>query len=163
MTARACVTTREPFGMPNATHYARRLGPRSTAVRQDARRGTERPNKELKLTKPCAIGASQLNSSVGPTWSRVERARLADVEVKSSRIEGLGVFAARPFRTGERIRRVNVVREITPESPIREDLGERVNHCSYPDGRIVLFGFPDRHVNHSCDPNAWERGCPTVC
>jgi len=24
-------------------------------------------NKELKLTKPCAIGASQLNSSVGPT------------------------------------------------------------------------------------------------
>ena len=24
-------------------------------------------NKELKLTKPCRIGASQLNSSVGPT------------------------------------------------------------------------------------------------
>jgi hypothetical protein len=27
----------------------------------------ERPNKELKLTKPGTIGASQLNSSVGPT------------------------------------------------------------------------------------------------
>jgi hypothetical protein len=82
--------------------------------------------------------------------------RVADVEVQRSPIEGLGVFAARPFRVGERIRRVNVVREITPESPIREDLGERVDHCSYPDGKVVLFGFPDRHLNHSCDPNAWE-------
>ena len=81
---------------------------------------------------------------------------MADVEVKPSTIEGLGVFAARPFRAGERIRRVNVVREITPEAPVREDLGERVEHCSYPDGKTVLFGFPDRHLNHSCDPNAWE-------
>jgi len=82
---------------------------------------------------------------------------LPDVDVKPSRIEGLGVFAARSFRAGEPIRRVNVVREITPDAPIREDLGERVDHCSYPDGRVVLWGFPDRHLNHSCDPNAWER------
>ncbi len=81
---------------------------------------------------------------------------MTDVEVKASRIEGLGVFAARPFRAGELIRRVHVVREITPEAPIREDLGERVDHCSYPDGKTVLFGFPDRHLNHSCEPNAWE-------
>jgi SET domain-containing protein len=81
---------------------------------------------------------------------------MTDVEVKLSRIEGLGIFAARPFRAGERIRQVNVVRAITPEAPLRADLGERVDHCSYPDGRVVLIGFPDRHVNHSCDPNAWE-------
>ncbi len=88
---------------------------------------------------------------------RKERAGLADVEVRRSRIEGLGVFAARTFRAGDRIRRVNVVREITRERPIREDLGERADHCSYPDGKVVLFGLPDRHVNHSCDPNAWEQ------
>lgn len=82
---------------------------------------------------------------------------MSDVEVKPSRIEGLGIFATRAFRAGERIRQVNVVREITPASPIREDLGERVDYCSYPDGRVVLFGYPDRHVNHSCDPNAWEQ------
>jgi SET domain-containing protein len=82
---------------------------------------------------------------------------VGEVEVKRSAIEGLGVFACRTFRGGERIRRVNVVREITPEAPIREDLGEKIDHCSYPDGRTVLFGFPDRHVNHSCDPNAWEQ------
>lgn len=87
---------------------------------------------------------------------------MSDVEVKPSRIEGLGIFATRAFRAGERIRQVNVVREITPASPIREDLGERVDHCSYPDGRVVLFGYPDRHVNHSCDPNAWEQYEGTV-
>ena len=81
---------------------------------------------------------------------------MADVDVKPSGIEGLGIFAARPYRAGERIRQINVVREITPESPLRADLGERVDHCSYPDGRVVLIGFPDRHVNHCCDPNAWE-------
>jgi hypothetical protein len=86
-----------------------------------------------------------------------EGADVGEVEVKPSTIEGLGVFACRTFRGGERIRRVNVVREITPEAPIREDLGEKIDHCSYPDGRTVLFGFPDRHVNHSCDPNAWEQ------
>lgn len=78
------------------------------------------------------------------------------VEVKNSNIEGLGIFATRPLHAGERIRQVNVVREITADTPIREDMGERTGHCSYPDGKIVLWGFPDRHVNHSCDPNAYE-------
>jgi SET domain-containing protein len=79
-----------------------------------------------------------------------------DVEVKPSSIEGLGIFAARPFRAGDRIRRVNVVREITAEAPIREDLGERIDHCDYPDGKVFLLGFPDRHINHSCDPNSYQ-------
>lgn len=77
--------------------------------------------------------------------------------VKESGIHGLGVFATRSFHAGERIRRVNIVREVTPDSPIQEELGERTDYCSYPDGRVVLWGFPDRHVNHSCDPNAYER------
>ncbi len=77
------------------------------------------------------------------------------VEVKLSRIEDLGVFALRSFEKGERIRRINVVREVTPNTPIREDLGERIDHCDYPDGKIMLLGFPDRHLNHSCDPNAY--------
>jgi len=78
-----------------------------------------------------------------------------DVEVRASPIEGLGVFAARSFRAGERIRRINVVREITADAPLRKDLGEREDHCDYPDGRVMLLGFPDRHVNHSCDPSAY--------
>ncbi len=80
-----------------------------------------------------------------------------DVEVRASGIEGLGVFAARAYRAGEPIRRVNVVREVTAETPLRPELGERWDHCDYPDGRVVLLGFPDRHTNHSCDPSAWVR------
>ena len=74
----------------------------------------------------------------------------------SCEISGLGIFAAHSFRAGERIRHINVLREVTPEQPIREDLGERWDHCSYPDGKVLLLGFPDRHVNHSCDPNVHE-------
>lgn len=81
---------------------------------------------------------------------------MTDVDVRPSGIEGLGVFAARAFRAGDRIRRVNVVREITPEAPLREDLGERADHCNYPDGKVVLYGLPDRCLNHSCHPNAYE-------
>jgi uncharacterized protein len=80
---------------------------------------------------------------------------MSDVEVRASPIEGLGLFAARPFPAGQRIRQINVLREVTPASPLREELGERADHCDYPNGKIVLLGYPDRHVNHSCDPNAY--------
>lgn len=86
-----------------------------------------------------------------------------DVEVKSSGIEGYGIFARRPIRAGERIREISVVREVTPDTPLRADLGERADHCDYPDGKVVLLGFPDRYVNHSCDPNAWMRYFGTRC
>ena len=81
---------------------------------------------------------------------------MSGIEVRQSPIEGLGIFAVRAFCAGDRITKVNIVREITPEAPLREDLGERIDHCAYPDGRVVLIAFPERHVNHSCDPNAYE-------
>jgi hypothetical protein len=87
----------------------------------------------------------------------------ADVEVKGSPIEGLGVFAPIPFSAGQRIRQINVIREITPDAPLREDLGERMDHCDYPDGKVVLLGFPDRHINHSCNPNAYVRYTEDKC
>lgn len=81
---------------------------------------------------------------------------MTNIEVRQSPIDGLGVFALRTFRAGDRITKINIVREITRETPIREDLGERIDHCAYPDGKVVLVAFPERHVNHSCDPNAYE-------
>ena len=77
------------------------------------------------------------------------------VEVKASPIEGFGLFAARCFQVGERIHEINVVREVTPSSPLRAELGERADHCDYPNGKVVLLGTPDRYVNHNCDPNAY--------
>ncbi len=79
-----------------------------------------------------------------------------NIEVKTSSIEGLGIFAVRSFYIGERISCVNVIREITSDSPLREELGERIDHCDYPDGKVLLLGFPDRHVNHCCDPNSYQ-------
>jgi SET domain-containing protein len=81
---------------------------------------------------------------------------MGDIAARPSSIEGVGIFAVRAFRAGDRITPVHIVREITPEAPIREDLGERIDHCAYPDGKVVLIAFPERHVNHSCDPNAFE-------
>ena len=80
-----------------------------------------------------------------------------NIEVRQSIIEGLGIFALEPIAEGQCIRKINVVREITPAEPLREDRGERSDHCDYPDGKVVLLGFPDRHINHSCDPNAYVR------
>lgn len=77
--------------------------------------------------------------------------------MRPSPIQGLGLFALRSFDAGQLIDTVNVVREITPETPLRPELGERADHCDYPDGKVVLIGPPHRHVNHSCDPNAWVR------
>jgi SET domain-containing protein len=79
------------------------------------------------------------------------------IDVRPSPIEGQGVFAVRPFGAGEQIRRVHIVREVTEDAPIRTEAGERIEHCGYPDGKVVLWGFPDRHLNHSCDPNAYEH------
>jgi hypothetical protein len=56
---------------------------------------------------------------------------------------------------GNTFARSTVVREVTPTSPLRKELGERADHCDYPNGKVVLLGYPDRHVNHSCDPNAY--------
>ncbi len=67
---------------------------------------------------------------------------MIEVEVRPSAIEGLGVFAARACAAGQRIRRVHIVREITASAPLREDLGERADHCNYPDGKVVLYRLP---------------------
>src|SRR5512135_1435255 len=93
----------------------------------------------------------------------MKHSQFTNVQVKPSSIEGLGVFAMRTFAPGECIRQINVVREITPAAPLREDLGERVDHCDYPDGKVVLLGYPDRHLNHSCDPNAYVQYVGDEC
>lgn len=80
---------------------------------------------------------------------------IVNVKVKPSAIEGLGLFAVKPCGSGQRIRQINVVREVTADRPLRPELGERWDHCDYPDGRVVLIGSPDCYLNHSCDPNAY--------
>lgn len=77
------------------------------------------------------------------------------LEVRASPIEGLGIFTVLPLRAGTRIRKVDYEREVTEAAPLRPEWGERAEHCTHEDGKTLLVAFPDRHMNHSCDPNAY--------
>ena len=77
--------------------------------------------------------------------------------VKTSPIHGLGVFARRTFATGETIL-VREERPVTPDQPLDAERGELEHHCDRLDGgRQVYLGFPERHINHSCDANSFTR------
>jgi len=79
------------------------------------------------------------------------------VYVKPSPIHGLGVFARRNFATGERIL-VREERPVTAEQPLDPSKGESEQHCDRLEGgRQVYLGYPERHINHSCDANSFRR------
>lgn len=118
-----------------------------------------RPNLVIyfrTLPEPCAsaVACPKRPAENPSTMHRVDT--ILNVEVRKSPIEDSGVFASRCFSPGDLIRVVNVVREIADEFPLRPESGEKAEHCAYPDGKVLLFGLPDRHINHSCDPNAYE-------
>ena len=83
---------------------------------------------------------------------------MSDVHVAESGIHGVGVFAARDFAAGETLMALDDSRVVDAEHPLRPELGEYEYHCDYLEGgKVVLQGFPERHVNSSCDPNAYAR------
>jgi SET domain-containing protein len=81
-----------------------------------------------------------------------------NVVVRPSSIQGVGIFAAQSFSAGEIILRRDESREVTADRPLRADLGEERRRCDdLAGGRVVLLGYPERHLNHCCDPNAYVR------
>jgi SET domain-containing protein len=81
-----------------------------------------------------------------------------DVYVAESAIHGVGVFAGREFAAGETVLVLDDSRVVDEEHPLRPELGEYEYHCDYLEGgKVVLQGYPERHVNSSCDPNAYAR------
>ena len=82
------------------------------------------------------------------------------IEVRASPVGGLGIFARVALAAGERVREFVLGREVTAEAPLRPEHGELPEYCPLIDGRFYLVGFPDRHFNHSCDPNCYKRFGP---
>ncbi len=84
------------------------------------------------------------------------------IEVRSSDIEGVGVFAARRFEPGERVLRFDHSDPIGPQRPLRPHLGEREVYVDQIAGGVhVYLPAPGRHVNSSCEPSArvrWDDG-----
>jgi len=79
-----------------------------------------------------------------------------NVTVQPSRIDGLGVFAARDSKAGDVIFDTSEVRLVSDEHPLPP--GEEERHCDWlADGRQILLPEPGRYINHSCDPNAWKE------
>src|SRR5215467_2762750 len=81
---------------------------------------------------------------------------MSDVRVRNSPINGLGVFAERPFRKGEALLAIvdsRIVDKAHPLSP-----GDDPRHCDYLAGKkVVLMQAPERHINHSCEPNSYVK------
>lgn len=83
---------------------------------------------------------------------------MAEVIVRGSPIQGLGVFAGRGFSPGEVVLGLDTSRVVDEAHPIRPDLGEREDHCTFlGDGRVVLLPSPERHLNHCCNPSAYLK------
>lgn len=83
---------------------------------------------------------------------------MSDVYVSESGIHGVGVFASRAFAAGETVLVLDDSRVVDAEHPLRPELGEYEYHCDYLEGgKVVLQRSPERHVNSSCDPNAYAR------
>lgn len=83
---------------------------------------------------------------------------IVKVIVKESSIHGLGVFASEGIAKGEWILAIDDSRIVTPEFPLDQSKGELEYHCDYlADGKVVHMQFPERHINHSCDPNTFVK------
>ena len=78
------------------------------------------------------------------------------VEVRESAINGLGVFAVTPFSGGQAVLTIDDSRVVDEAHPLRP--GDDARHCDYlAAGKVVLMQYPERHINHSCDPNTYVR------
>ncbi|RPJ21522.1 MAG: SET domain-containing protein-lysine N-methyltransferase [Chloroflexi bacterium] len=83
---------------------------------------------------------------------------MAKVTVKQSSINGMGVFALENISNGELILAIDDSRIVTPELPLIESKDEFEYHCDYLAGRkVVLMQLPERHINHSCNPNTFVK------
>jgi len=78
------------------------------------------------------------------------------VVVRSSRINGLRVFALMDVSADEIILAIDDSRIVDHDRPLMASADER--YCDYLEGgKIVLMMVPERHINHSCDPNVYVR------
>ncbi len=95
-------------------------------------------------------------------WHFSTRSPAADglgaIYVADSLVAGTGVFAGREFTAGECILRFDDSRLITPEQPLRPELGETDDHVDHlANGALVYMQAPERYLNHCCEPNAFCR------
>jgi hypothetical protein len=86
----------------------------------------------------------------------VENPRRPRLAIAASPIQGLGVFAVEAIPRGAVILRVDDSRVVDQKHPLRPEDGESAIHRDFlPDGTVTLMCSPERHINHSCEPNSY--------
>jgi hypothetical protein len=81
---------------------------------------------------------------------------IGHVRVRHSSIDGLGAFAGQSFASGQAILKIDDSRIVDDAHPLSP--GEDSRHCDYlAEGKVVLMQPPERHINHSCDPNSYVK------
>lgn len=66
------------------------------------------------------------------------------------------MYAATAFEAGEVVLQIDDSRVVDDAHPLLP--GECHRHCDYlAAGTVVLMQYPERHINHSCDPNVYVR------
>ena len=74
-----------------------------------------------------------------------------DVSIGKGNLSGKGLYANRPFKKGEIVKRYNI-KIVTSEELAALPLEDK-NSTHTRNGTIYLYGEPDRYTNHSDTPN----------
>lgn len=77
---------------------------------------------------------------------------MTDIIVKSSKIHGKGVFAARYFKKGEIVIKWDTSHTLTTGEVKKLKASEK-KYVAYLNGKYILMQPPARYVNHSCNAN----------
>ncbi len=80
-----------------------------------------------------------------------------NVEVRSSTIQGQGVYARRPFAPGETVLCWDTSQTIANASLSLLPENERRYTHPFDDDQTLIVQPPERFVNHSCDNNTVVR------
>ena len=82
---------------------------------------------------------------------------MTGVEIRRSAIDGLGVFAVRPFKAGEVVLRWDVGARVPRRRVGELPEPERAYLHPYDEESLIVVQPPERYVNHSCDHNTLVR------
>jgi len=79
-----------------------------------------------------------------------------NVYVGKSKINGLGVFAAKDFNSGDLVMRWNTSKILTDEEVDKLPKNKQ-DYLNCIDGQNIIMQEPERYVNHSCQPNTMTQ------
>jgi SET domain-containing protein len=79
-----------------------------------------------------------------------------DIQVKNSKIEGRGIFAAHDFKKGDIVIKWDVSHTLT-EMQVENLSKNEKKYVAFLNNKYILMKPPACYVNHSCDANTCAK------